>query len=677
MGEFTYSLRIGICPDFEPETKFQTLLSFCEKAKIDDIIFIINMEEVNDGHLTREETKPWLEMLKAFRSRVKEKGMMFSLNPWTTTLHTDRGRKLKPGQNFVTMVDPDGQKATAVACPLDASFQEYIFEMYKSYAELGFDVIWVEDDFRLHNHAPLRWGGCFCELHLAEFERKIGGHISRDDFCAAVIQPGAPHSYRKVWLDTERETMCDFAALLGNAVHHIAPQTRIGLMSSTPRAHCTEGRDWKTIFQNLSGATRPLDRPHLPSYNENTGIRYCMDFQRCSRLTAAMVPEETELWPELDNLPHTRFSKSHTFAKLQIESSLALCSEGITINIFDMIGNGIAEKEKNDQMLAEIKPYLSAVKSLGAHLTQEQGIKVMYCPDSSYTIHTNGGLSPSVLEPSESFWAEYLTAFGIATVYCCDKNISGATIAVSGQYFRNLTETEIDNLFQNNFVFLNGDAAETLVEMGLGHYIGAKSGKWHSMNRGYHSYEQVANGKEYYSLPKARMSAQASDENMEQYDYYEVQYTQNPEVYTDMRSATGEYRGVGLCMGKNTVVFPYGHLGNSFLPLFNPVRRELMLDVLKKSPFAPPAVLKDAQYATVGHFDLGEHQMLFLLNFSTDSIPQVTLELPFETRYCQRVNHETGELQSVALHMGQGIYTIEESIAPLTSACFVLKKEHR
>lgn len=78
-----------------------------------------------------------------------------------------------------------------------------------------------------------------------------------------------------------------------------------------------------------------------------------------------MAGEETELWPELENYPHTRFSKSLTFSRLQMESTLSLCAEGITLNLFDMAGNGVNPVQQYDSVLSKIKPYLTGVVGLG------------------------------------------------------------------------------------------------------------------------------------------------------------------------------------------------------------------------------------------------------------------------------------------------------------------------
>jgi hypothetical protein len=69
------------------------------------------------------------------------------------------------------------------------------------FAQEGFRVFWVEDDFRLHNHDPLDWGGCFCPLHIAEFNRRTGLRASLEEIVANCTAPGTPHPWRNLWLD--------------------------------------------------------------------------------------------------------------------------------------------------------------------------------------------------------------------------------------------------------------------------------------------------------------------------------------------------------------------------------------------------------------------------------------------------------------------------------------------
>lgn len=677
--KFTYSLRIGICPDFYAEEKFYDLLEFCKASLIDDVQFFVNMEEVNQGHLSLEKTTEWLNMIQKFKPELEAEGISVSLNPWTTILHADRGRTLSEDQKFTTMADYNGRKAEAVACPLDQEFQDYIRAVYRLYAGLDFSVIWIEDDFRLHNHPPLEWGGCFCELHKKEFEKRIGKEVDKLDtesFLSGILSQGSPHPYRKVWLDTARDTMCGFAALLGDAVHEVSPYTRVGLMSSGPEVHCVEGRDWNGIFSGLSGQTVPLNRPHLPAYAEASPRQYALDFQKTTKLSASMTKGQAQLWPELDNFPHTTFSKSHRFTRLQIESALAVGADGITMNLFDMIGNGVNGLQKYDELLRLSKPYLNGVTRLKLKVSEERGVCVMYSSTSSYTIHTDGTRNLAAIQPWETFWAEYLSAFGIANHYCDDCSETGEIMAVSGQYFRNLDPDQIEKMFADNVLLLEGEAVETLVDMGLGWLIGISSCQWYPANTGKHSYEQVVTEQRFQDLPYARISAQTMGETG---DYLKIGYTQEPHHTVSMvKAPDGSAAGEGVVyVTDRAVILPYGHMRDRHNFLLNPVRQEILSTlILSMNEVRRPAAIENCPYVTLSHFSREGQEVLLLSNYATDDFQNVKLNLPFSVKEAFEVSREEGAL--VPLQFEKREDGIQGIILPvvlehMTTSCIVLK----
>lgn len=673
--DYIYSLRIGICPDFYPDEKFETLLEFCEKAQIDDIQFFVNMEEMNQGHLSVEDTKKWLSMIAKFKPELEKRGFTVSLNPWTSILHEDRGRKLLPDQKFTTMTDMNGNKAQAVACPLDENFRSYIEEIYSLYAELNFNVIWVEDDFRLHNHGSLEWGGCFCELHQKEFSKHAKKDVSISEIIDGFSKQGEPHPYRNVWLDTARDTMTGLADVLGNAVHKIAPETRVGLMSSGPETHCTEGRDWEKILTNLAGDTRPLNRPHLPAYNDVASFRYALNFQRFPRLSAAMT-KGAELWPELENFPHTTFSKSHRFTTLELESTLALCAGGITLNIFDMMGNGVNTSQKYDKALSEIKPYLNGVTRLGLNLMEEQGVTILYNSKSSYTIHANGDKTPAAITPRETFWAEYLAAFGVAYRYSEDASITGKMVAVSGQYFRNLTKEEIEHLFENNYMFIDGEAASVLYDMGVGHVAHIASAEWYPVNTGKHAYEQVTDGRIYQNLPEARMSAQTCNKKVEPTDYLNITYdTEECEIVTMVKAPNGTDVGKGItCFENQLLIFPYGHMAFQYDGLLNPVKHEIIQHRISQIPeSARPVMVKDCPYVTVNHFKKEDQEIMLLTNYSGDDYDNPVLALPFHVDSAVEVSRLDGSLRPVSIQNTEEGTRLMIHMDHMTSRCIIFK----
>lgn len=676
--KFTYSLRIGICPDFYAEEKFYDLLEFCKAAQIDDVQFFLNMEEVNQGHLSLEKTKVWLDMIQKFQPRLEEAGISVSLNPWTTVLHADRGRSLNEDQNFTTMADYNGRKAEVVACPLDPEFQDYIKAVYRMYAGLHFSVIWIEDDFRLHNHPPLEWGGCFCELHRKEFEKRIGKEVENLDkvdterFLSGILSQGSPHPYRKVWLDTARDTMCGFAALLGEAVHEVSPHTRVGLMSSGPEVHCVEGRDWNGIFNGLSGETMPLNRPHLPAYAEASPRQYALDFQKTTKLSAAMTKGQAQLWPELDNFPHTTFSKSHRFTRLEMESALAVGADGITMNLFDMIGNGVNGAQKYDELLRLAKPYLNGVTGLHLKVSEERGICVMYSSNSSYTIHTDGTRSLSAIQPWETFWAEYLSAFGIANHYCDDCSGTGEIMAVCGQYFRNLTPAEIEKMFDNNILLLEGEAVETLVDMGLGWLLGISSCEWYPANTGKHSYEQVLATRRFQNLPEARISAQTMGETG---DYLKITYTEETHhTISVLKAPDGSEAGEGVVyVTDRAVILPYGHMRDRHNFLLNPVRQEMLTSlILSMKEVRQPVVIENCPYVTVSHFSREGQEVLLLSNYATDDYENVKIDLTFSVKEAFEISREDGTLTGLDVEKRKDGILLPVVLEHMTSRCIVL-----
>jgi hypothetical protein len=613
--DFIYSLRYAIEPGFRENDSLDRLLAFCKKAKIDDVMFFINCEELNRGHLTPEETKPWMDLIARCKPELASIGVKTSINPWITMLHTDRSRILKEGQDFDLMTDPYGNKATAVVCPLCQSWQEYLKKMYMYYAEPRPWILWVEDDFRFHNHTPLVWGGCFCDRHMEMFSEKAGKKITRDEFVSGMLRQGEPHPYRKIWLDSARDTLVSIAEMIGEAVHGISPETRVGLMSSAPSVHCAEGRDWEGILSGLAQETPMVNRPTLCAYEEITGKEYLWHFSTVTRMTQAMIPGSAEIYPELENVPYTRYSKSIAFTRFQIETSSAVHSSGITMNLFDMAGNGIRMDEGYQDMLSEEKGFLSCIKKLDLGIGRQTGIKILTDPRSSYTLKTRNGVSMDELYTNEAYWAGLFSSFGISNVYGIGCRHKGSFIAVSGQYFRNLSSSEIDDLFRDNFVFLEGEAAYTLWDMGKGHLAGIGSARWHAVEEFRTSYEKITDGKRYGGLLEARIGTQYYAG-----DYLEIGYTGNYRNIGSMADYNGEDAGAGMTVYDNKVfILPYGCYDRRNLSHINPIVKDVMLAVLKNAgPISCPVYIENAPYVSVLSYDLGDRTALVVFNAGGD-----------------------------------------------------------
>ena len=253
---FRYHLRLQLPPTLNFEERLENMLDFCKKATIDEVMFFIGCEELAVGHITIKEAKPYVEVIQRASADLKALGIPVSLNPWMTLGHYDGARTLKDGQDFNTFVGHDGTKAKLVTCPACQQWRNYYVDLLNFYIDaVQPDIIWLEDDFRLHGHAsdkPIRLG-CFCDEHMRLYNAQLGTAYDRETFVRLL---DTDLDVRKAYLDVSRKTMTDTLQFIADHVR----QRRFGLM--TGGAYLGEGRKYDDFFTVLAsdGRAKPLNR---------------------------------------------------------------------------------------------------------------------------------------------------------------------------------------------------------------------------------------------------------------------------------------------------------------------------------------------------------------------------------------------------------------------------------
>lgn len=555
MKEFYYSLRLGIDPNHWTKKKEEALLKFINEARINDINVILNSEELNHGHMPLDEIDKWLLVSTEIGEAVKKTGCELSLNPWTTLLHSDRGRVLKDEFKFRTMVDYKGVEATAVACPADPMWQEMISSTYAHYAKIKPKYLWLDDDFRHFNHKPLKFG-CFCDYHMKLYANQLGYSTNRIQFVEKLLEPGVVNKEREVYLNQACDEMITTAKLMRDKVEEVSIETQLGLMSSNPEWHQSEGRDWRALFEALSTNDNYISRPHLPAYNEATGSQYLRDFNRSTRVVADMIGPKGILMPELENYMYSTYAKSNTFTQLQLESCAHIAAKGILMNLYDMMGNGVVDEYNHHKFLDESKEFLNYMMSDPLDISNIQGVKVLYAQDTLYKRVLDSSSLESFI-PHEFEWLALLGSFGIS---CKPQNIyeslnmEGEVLAASDQVLRNLSNEEITKLFINNQMMIDGTSVEILFERGLQHLIFAKSYTKHAPHTGYQSYEEAVGEKLICGVEHARITM------MQQCgDYYNIIYEDHIEPITRVYDEYAKLLGNGLISQENALILPIGY----------------------------------------------------------------------------------------------------------------------
>jgi hypothetical protein len=674
---FRYCFRFCCDPGFNDEIELPKLLAFCDEAHVDDVMVFVNVEELNTGHMDEAEQDVWLDLLARIQPGLSARGITLSVNHWHSLMHADLGKRVRADQPFRAMVDPDGKAASLCVCPLDEHWRAYIARIYARYAALSPDTVWVEDDFRYHNHDPLHWGGCFCEEHMRRFSARLGRTISRAEFVSGLLASGEPSPYRQIWLDECRAGLEGAACAIETAVHAVDPDVKIGLMSSVPYLHSAEGRDWKALLSALSGKQNlPVSRIHLPAYQELVPWKYLQAFHMVSYVNRALLAPETLVYPELENYPYSRFSKSRAFTRFQLLSSLALNLSGMTIDLFDLNGRGIIEQDGFAEMLREVKPVLNAMQESGVFRKPRNGVCVLIDERASDHLHTKDGTSMEELYPEEVFWAGLLPAMGVPMYIGTKPEDAQGICAVSGQYFRNLTTAQIEKLFAENFVLLNGDALDTLLSLGLGHIAGVQSAVWMAQNSGAYTFEQVTNGRIYTGVPNARASSVISGADALDVDYLpDALLSEYSALYDSFRKRRASCEAV---INNRVLIYPFGRFDSpQEIPpmLLNDVRQEILQDVLTTSRRMTVPMIERNPYLVPYAFSDTEATYLYLVNGALDAVDDVPLLFPEEDgSYTVSVLPSSGEAREFTVKVEQCRCVLPVQIQSMESALLTIRK---
>jgi hypothetical protein len=518
------------------------LSELVRSGRVDEIMFFFCGEDLNDGHETLEQIQTWIERSRPYRQALTDSGVTLSCNPWVTLMHRDgHGRRLKPGQDWQTMVDQNGLQGEVTVCPLDAGWRHYYEEILRLYAREGFRVIWVEDDFRLHNHRPLDWGGCFCPLHVAEFNRRAGVTATREEIVACCTAPGEPHPWRALWLDMWDDGQLEIVSRWRQIVE--AGGTRLGLMSSWPEDHSAEGRRWPLWWQALAGDKPPIHRPGFWGYEDMPGSALPHSIALLEQ-NRTLQPAGTESGPEIECFPYGHWNKSFRQTGAQMALAHILGATNLNISLYDFMGNLPDDEPDRAEFLRAWRPICDWLADTFPMSLRAVGVGLPWSPEMARRIHTDGsGKWQSLLCPSRG-WADWLGATGHAFTMRPASSVN----ALAGPVVWSFSDEELRGWLAGGLL-LDGMAAHILVERGLGDLIGVRCARFLTQEERLYTVENCLDAD--FAL---RVGAQMS---FNQWAYsaqlFQGELAEGARVASDLRSPSQEVVGHGLVLYANSL----------------------------------------------------------------------------------------------------------------------------
>ncbi len=608
MKKVKYHLRFQVIPDNRVEENAEKLADFCLKHKIEEVVLFIAAEEWNNGLLSEKEEDLWFETIRKAKEILEDTGITVSLNPWMTVLHCDRGRTFPYDRKFKPMVSPLGEESKACASFADKSWQKYVQNLYGRFAKLYFRVMWIEDDFRYHNHSPLTWGGGFEEDVCNRFSKKIGRKVKRKEILEKILQPGPPHPWRSKWLEVWREIQLEVASGIKKEVKKNSKgKTKIGLMSSHPSAHSIEGRRWKSLFNALSIEKNVAHRPHFAFYSEVPGRDKIYSIMMLD-IQKKLRPSFCEVAPEIENFPFTVWSKSDISTWADMAFALFFGSDALLLDLFPMTGNSIIDEDKGiGELLDRSYESLLWISNRFSKENNLLGVGVPWKEDASEKVHTEKGILLEKLKVDPLPAWRILLSSGIPA--SAEKQNVNAIFGNSAWIF---DDKEILEMLEGGLL-LDGNSAKILCERGFSKYIGLEYKKTVGREDSKYSLEIITN--ENSGIKKG---IYLSVNLTEKFNIFEPD--KQTIVWSEVITPEKEKVGVGTTLymnekgGKVAVIVPD-------ILNFNFFRQTIMQNLIKylynmKIPFP---IVSGSPYLFPMYFKGEEKDSLVIFNGGTDS----------------------------------------------------------
>jgi len=127
-----------------------------------------------------------------------------------------------------------GEERVVTACPLDPSFREYMKGQMRTLAEHHPSVVMIDDDVGLM-YKPTK--GCACKYHMAEFNRRAGTNMSREELYRHTLgNSPEDKKYTDIYVEVQRDALVGFVKCMREGLDEVDPKIQgvvSGIYTST------------------------------------------------------------------------------------------------------------------------------------------------------------------------------------------------------------------------------------------------------------------------------------------------------------------------------------------------------------------------------------------------------------------------------------------------------------
>ncbi len=235
-----------------------------------------------------------------------------------------------------TMRWANGDTAPSVICPSDDAYRAWLGEYLRELAELGPDLIMLDDDLR-YGFVRNKFG-CLCENHLDKISEILGERVTAEQMREKLLR-GGRNRYRDAFIAANGYWLERFVREMREAIDKADPNVRFG-QCSCMTSWDIDGTTPDRISRIMAGGTKPFYRligaPYWAALSHLWGQRL-QDVIELSRMEKSRnLDPEIEIFCEGDVYPRPRWHVPAAYLEgFDTAVRAANCTDGILKYMFD------------------------------------------------------------------------------------------------------------------------------------------------------------------------------------------------------------------------------------------------------------------------------------------------------------------------------------------------------
>lgn len=271
-----------------------------------------------EGTPAVEKAKKQCELFDRYRAILDPAGAKYGILVQATLGHITKPFAPYPFQPSVSLLS--GEEFDSTCCPFDPKFHDYLREQFRVLAEHKPAIVMLDDDLGL----MYRWHmkGCACKHHLADFARRAGKAMSREEVLQHVKGDSDEDKYyTQLYIETQREGLVSAVRAMREGLDMVDPTIR-GIVSGIYVSTFTEFSDAMAAAFAGKG-NPPTIRLNGGPYEISSAPRGFTERPfRVATLRNCVKDTVKEFLAETDTCPHNRYSTSAAFMHAHFTASI-------------------------------------------------------------------------------------------------------------------------------------------------------------------------------------------------------------------------------------------------------------------------------------------------------------------------------------------------------------------